>query len=147
MAPASFDLAGFKFEPPLAEQRSGGWRAAAKGSIGFVIVATAASRIDEIIEPLGDVRIKDVATLLERFEAIGVENFRPEIAVIGGRIAARKNMLEVRRSVTHADRVGHADPREFLAFERDDVDLIGEGSRCSFRSTSAEAVYSTVAQP
>ena len=34
-------------------------------------------------------------------------------------------MLEMRRSVTHADRVGHADPLEFLALERDDVDLVG----------------------
>ena len=34
-------------------------------------------------------------------------------------------MLEMRRAVTHGDRVGHADPLELLALERDDVDLVG----------------------
>ena len=36
-------------------------------------------------------------------------------------------MLEMRSAVTHADRVGHADPLEFLALERDDIDLVGRG--------------------
>src|SRR3984957_7721018 len=120
-------LAGFEFEPTLAEQCARQRRAAAKGSIGLVIVAAAAGRVDEVIEPLCDIWVKDVATLLEGLEAIGVEHFRPQIAVVGGGIAARENMLKMRSSVTHADRVGHADPLAFLALERDDIDLAGRG--------------------
>src|SRR5258708_36496548 len=33
----------------------------------------------------------------------------------------------MRGAVTHADRVRHADPLEFPALERDDVDLAGRG--------------------
>src|SRR5271167_5235908 len=34
-------------------------------------------------------------------------------------------MLEMRSSVTHADRLGHADPLELLALERNDIDVAG----------------------
>jgi hypothetical protein len=42
--------------------------------IGGVIIAASASRIDEIMQPFCDFGIEDVAGLLERLEAIGVEN-------------------------------------------------------------------------
>src|SRR4029077_18517821 len=118
-------LAGVEFESPLAEKRSGRRRPAAKGSIGLVIVAAAAGRINKIIEPFRHVGIEDVATLLERFEAIGIEHLWPQIAVIGGRIAPGENMLKMRGAVAHRDRLRHADPLEFTALERDDIDLDG----------------------
>ena len=67
----------------LAEQRPGRWRAAAEALIGFRIVALGAGCVDEIMQLSSKRWIKDVAALFERLEAVGVENFRPQIAVIG----------------------------------------------------------------
>src|SRR6202042_1767228 len=72
----------------LAEQRPGRWRAAAKGLISRLVVARGAGRIDEIVQLPGPLWIENVAALFERLEAVGVENLRPQIAVIGGRITA-----------------------------------------------------------
>src|ERR1700722_17496595 len=75
------------------------------------------------MELSGQSWIEDVAALFERLEAVGVENLRPQIAVIGGRITAGENMLEMRSAVTHGDPVGHADPLEFPPLERDHVHI------------------------
>src|SRR5277367_5386225 len=75
------------------------------------------------MELSGQSWIEDVAGLFERREAVGVENFRPQIAVIGGRIAAGKDVLEMGSTVTQGDRVGHADSLQLLPLERDHIDI------------------------
>ena len=57
-------------------------------------------------------------------------------------------MLEMRRAVPRRDRLGHADPRRAPPVSNATTSMSpGAGSRCSSMSTSAEAVYSTVAKP
>src|SRR6185437_15758449 len=119
-------LAWSKARPraPASEQGLGrGW-AAAKGPVSLVVVAGAAGGVDKLLEALSHGRIENVAGLLERLEPVSVEHLRPEIAVVGGRVAARENMLEMRRAVTHGDRLGHADPLEFFPLERNDVEVV-----------------------
>src|SRR5579871_372537 len=71
----------------LAQERVGARQAAAKRLVGLGRIAGAAGRIDEIVQPLRRLRIEHVAGLFERFEGIGVEHFRPHVAVVAGRIA------------------------------------------------------------
>ena len=103
-------------------------RARARGRetlIRRLVIAAAARRIDEIMQPPRDAGIENIAALLKRLEAVGVENLRPQIAVIAGRIAvARKDMLEMRRAVAHRNRVRHADARQLLSLESDDVEVL-----------------------
>src|ERR1700733_5242137 len=117
----------------LAKQCPWRWSAAAKALISRLVVARGAGRIDEIVQLPGHLRIEDVPALFERLEAVGVENLRPQIAVIGGRIAARENMLEMRSAVTHGDAFGHADPLEFLLLERNHIYIRGPWIEMEFQ--------------
>ena len=78
------------------------------------------------MQPLGGGGIENVAALLEGREGIGVEHFRPHVAVIGRRIAAAgEDMTEMRRAVAHHDLVGHADARQRFFLERGGIDRLG----------------------
>ena len=57
-------------------------------------------------------------------------------------------MLEMRRAVTHGDRVGHAEPLELGRLEGDDVDRVRATARgAASRSTARRPMNSTVAWP
>ncbi len=73
-----------------------------------------------------DLGVEDVAGFLERRECVAVHHFRPQVAVIAGRIAAH-DVHEVRQAVAHDDFRRHADAVERFAFEAVDVDrrLVG----------------------
>src|SRR6266849_6191994 len=68
--------------------------------VGVGGVAYAAGGVDEILKPFGGGRVEHVAGLLERAEGVGIEHFRPQIAVITCRITvAGEHMLEMRGAV------------------------------------------------
>ena len=91
---------------------------------------------------------KGSAGFFEGFEGVGVEHFGPEVAVVAGGVAAREDVLEVRGAVAHhhhrrACPSRRARPSRGRATSRSSA----ASSRWRSRSTSAEAVYSTVAKP
>src|SRR5271154_4453006 len=101
-------------------------RAAAEGSVANVGRREVAGAVDEGLQPRGQFGIERVARLDEGLEAVGVQHLAPEIAVIAGRIAfAREYVLEMRRGVTHRDRIWHFDRGQFGGLKRWNVDLAG----------------------
>src|ERR1700751_542530 len=84
-------------ESTLAQQRIRARQPAAEGLVGFGRITCAAGRIDVVMQPLRRRRVEYVAGFLECFERIGVEHFRPHVAVVAGRIAAAgEDMSEMR---------------------------------------------------
>ena len=136
-------------QPALLEQRLGRRRTATERKIGRVRIGAIAGGIDMLFQPRGDLGIENIARLGEGGKAVGIEHFRPEVRVIARRIAvAGEDMGEMRQTVTHRDRLRHPELSELCrARTRRCRDCPPSGALCSARSTSAEAVYSTVRKP
>ena len=150
--------ATFSLNPRRRSSPSGVGMPAAEGGVELDRIARAAGGIDMIAQVLRGAGIEDVAGFLERGEGVGVQHLRPHIAVIGrGVAAAGEHVLEVGGAVAHDDFGRHADARERVVLEGADVERLGAGGlgvatwaaacRWTSRSTSADATYSTVAQP
>src|SRR5712675_3080451 len=92
--------------------------AAAEMPVGFRWIERIADAQDVIVIALRDPRIVGSAGLQEGFEGIVVEDLRPQVTVIAGRILiAREHMSELRRAVTHHNFLRHPEGAERVAFE------------------------------
>src|SRR5271166_1996356 len=110
-------------ESPLAHESPGLGRASAEFLVGRLRIAKVAGGIDIFEQPLRETRVENIARLLEGLKTVGVENLGPEIAVIGGRIAAAaEDVLKMRRPVPHRDCLRHFQPFQLPLLESDDVD-------------------------
>src|SRR5262249_36837861 len=121
------NLGGVLAQPSPSEQPVGRRQTPTKGGVEVGRVARAAGGVD-IMQPLRDAGVEDIAGLLERREGVGVEHLRPQIAVIGRGVAgACEYVLEVGGSVAHDDFRGHADARKFSLLEAVDVEAVAGG--------------------
>ncbi len=110
-------------EPALLQQRLDRRQPAAEGLVGLRRIAQVSRAVDEVAQAFGGRPIEDVAGFLEGLEGVGVEHLRPQIGVVGRRVAAAgEQMLEMRQAVAHDDLRRHGDAREALALELGDVE-------------------------
>ena len=78
------------------------------------------------MQAFGERGVKNIAALHKRLETVGIENFRPEIAVIAGAIAlAGEDVLKMRCPVAHGDSGRHPDDGEASGFKGDDINVAG----------------------
>ena len=102
-----------------AHQGIDGGVTAAERPISFGGIDGVARGKDMLAQSVGDCAIVEAIGFEEGFGGIGCECVSPEITVITGRIPiAGENVGEMRQSMTHDNLGRHADPREFLLFER-----------------------------
>ena len=116
--------------------------------IGLVVVAAAAGGIDEIVQALGDRGIEDVAAS-PRTPRSRRRRALPTTDSCNSRPNSRRRRYAGNAACGGASRSPPAcrSARAPPARRRRRRRRRGVGSRCSSRSTSAEAVYSTVAKP
>src|SRR5262249_31350142 len=124
------NLSSVLAQPPPLEQAVGRRQSPAEVGVELGRSARIASGVDMIMQLLRDAGVKDVASLLERREGVGVEHLRPQIAVVGRGVAgAREYVLEMGGSVAHDDLGRHADAREHSLLEAVDVEGLGAAGR------------------
>ena len=108
-----------------------------------------AAREDVVAKRLGHLLVEDISRFLEGFKRVGIQDFRPQVRVVTGRIATRKDVLEVRTSITRDDLRDQADFVEAGFFEllaRQSQDC-GSVIVCQSMSRNDAARYSVVANP
>jgi hypothetical protein len=74
-----------------------------RGEPGSFIGGIRSSLVDVRLQTLGQIRIVDVAGLLEGGETVRIEYFRPEVGVVTGRVTARENVSEVGAAIAGLD--------------------------------------------
>src|ERR1700685_3961637 len=108
---------GPRRETTLTQQRFGAGKAAAEGLVGVGGIARAAGGVNRLLQPLGGRRIENIAGFFKSLECVGVENLRPHVTVVAGRIsAAGEYVTKMRRTMAHDDLFGHVDARKRTAF-------------------------------
>uniref|UniRef100_A0A0N5A0Y1 NAD-specific glutamate dehydrogenase n=1 Tax=Parastrongyloides trichosuri TaxID=131310 RepID=A0A0N5A0Y1_PARTI len=123
-------MSGLKTSPDSSKSREAThlqqgrhvWVAAAELAIGVAAIRGVARRQHDRLEAAGDVRIEDVARLLEVGPGVGVHRLRPQVGVVAGRIGVRgEQVIELRQAVPHHDLPGHAQTRQRGLFEAVDI--------------------------
>src|SRR6516225_12261014 len=114
----SIHCSGWSGEAAFAKKRVRGRQPTAERFVGFGRVLPATGGIDAIAQTFRGGGVENVAGLRERGKCVGVEHFRPHIAVIASGItAAGEDMGKVRQAMPHHDFVWHADPGKACRFE------------------------------
>ena len=73
----------------------------------------------------GKVGVEDVSSLLEGFESIAVEHFRPKITIISSSISSSHGVAEVGHTIAGEDLSWYAAFLQFPGLEFDDVEVLG----------------------
>ena len=89
----------FSLETSILQQCVDLWLAAAEVAVHCHAVVNAAGGEDIAAELLGNLLVKDVASLLERLECIGIEYLGPHVAVVAGAVTATHCVAEVCHAV------------------------------------------------
>ena len=109
------------YQPAHPEQRRRPRRTPAEFDVELHRIARIAG-LEHALQAGRRFRMKGIAGLGESVKTVGVEHFGPQVGIVASRVAAAaKQMLEMRRAVTHADFGRHAEAGEGFGFEGLDV--------------------------
>ena len=134
-------------QPAAFQKRAHPRHPAAEPGVERVRLLGAASRQDVALQPRRHRRIEGIARLLEGREGIGIHHLGPHVAVVARR-NSRRRQRHARNAASHAASGSHAASRSAPASAAcGAIGSAGAGPSWNPRSTSAEAMYSTVWNP